>query len=819
MKIVSDHIMTNSEDDLSYAGAWYSASWVRSALAVILIYLLIVLFFRDLVFEGKIFAKSVSGDGAVATIFGRWGRGQLARGIYPLWNPYLFSGMPSFGSFQFNPNVYPLDWLKPVYTLLFLGGSFPRILFHHLLGGIFAYMMLRELDLDPETSFLGAVVFFFTPQEVILGPAAHGGKLFTIAYLPLIFMLTRKLLRRPDFLHTGLLALVLGLQLLALHTQIAYYGLMMIALYYFIDLFQHRKQRVWKDHLLRFCALAGAGVLALGLSAYLLWPVYEYSQFSIRGGTAVGGGVAYGYATDWSFHPLESLTLLIPSWYGFGSSTYWGYMPFTDHPYYMGLIPLLLAVVALIMRRRDKVVQVLALVGVLSLLVSFGKWFPIVHKALYTVLPFFAKFRIPAMILILLVVATAALAALGLQGLLRLEGEDRQKWARRLRISALIFGIIFLVALVGKSGIGPSYVSAAASRIAPRVSGNSAIAGALAREAYGLFWADLLRIMAVAGVGSLLLHFTLRDRIAGRTAVCILALLVTVDLWAVNNRLVETVPATERAREIQSNPYSDFLNSREGTFRILNSALEVPGNYWMAMGLEDVEGYSPAKLRIYEDLRGRNAIGTRSVLAMLNTRFILYTESLPEGEFERVFSEEGIHIYEYMGALGPAWLVGEVFRAGEDTEIINALLQGLDVSRRALTTERVEPVDEAAAASGTVRLMERDIHRLRYEVEADGPVLLVMSEIYYPAGWSATVDGTAARIHRVNHVLRAVRVEPAAGTRTSVVEMTFDPISVRGGRTISLVTLLIVVTMLGAGGWRSRRSLSGALGGGQVESS
>ena len=257
-------------------------SALLGAAAFAAIWLLLILFFRELVFGGRIFASS--GDSTPALIFERWGRAMLEQGVFPLWNPYVFSGMPSFGSLQFTPGVYPVTWLSPVYQLLFFGSGGVNILFHHLLGGWFAYLLLRDVDLEPETALLGAVVFFFSPQEIALGPAAHGGKLYTIAYLPLLVLLTRRFLRRPGVGVGALLAGTVGVQLLALHMQIAYYGMMLIGLYWIVDAVQHRADRDLKDHLVRFGGLAAAGALGLALSAYLLWPVYEYSQYSIRGG-------------------------------------------------------------------------------------------------------------------------------------------------------------------------------------------------------------------------------------------------------------------------------------------------------------------------------------------------------------------------------------------------------------------------------------------------------------------------------------------------------------------------------------------------------
>jgi hypothetical protein len=96
-------------------------------------------------------------------------------------------------------------------------------------------------------------------------------------------------------------------------------------------------------------------------------------------------------------------------------------------------------------------------------------------------------------------------------------------------------------------------------------------------------------------------------------------------------------------------------------------------------------------------------------------------------------------------------------------------------------------------------VLERGLHRLRYRVEAPGPVLLVLSEVWYPAGWRAEVEGEEVAIHRTDHVLRGIRLDPAASGGTAEVVLTFDPASVAWGRRLSLATLLVLVLMIGSG--------------------
>ena len=97
----------------------------------------------------------------------------------------------------------------------------------------------------------------------------------------------------------------------------------------------------------KFGIFSLACILGIGLSMLIYLPAIDYSEYSIRGGST-SGGANYEYATGWSFHPKEILTFFIPSAFGFGGQPYWGFMPFTDYPNYMGIIILLLALIGLL---------------------------------------------------------------------------------------------------------------------------------------------------------------------------------------------------------------------------------------------------------------------------------------------------------------------------------------------------------------------------------------------------------------------------------------------------------------------------------------
>ena len=148
--------------------------------------------------------------------------------------------------------------------------------------------------------------------------------------------------------------------------------------------------------------------------------------FSIRGG-GPSGGADYNYATSWSFSPKELLTFIIPSAFGFGGQTYWGNMPFTDYPNYMGIVILALAAIGFV-HRRDQLMWFLLGTSILAIFISFGKNMNIIYDLFYSFFPYFNKFRVPAMILILVQFNASVMAALGLNYLLTLHKQVIPRW-------------------------------------------------------------------------------------------------------------------------------------------------------------------------------------------------------------------------------------------------------------------------------------------------------------------------------------------------------------------------------------------------------
>jgi hypothetical protein len=201
--------------------------------AAIVLAVLVLAFFHDVMLEGKTF---VAPDASAPAGFVRVGEHALwQEHTYPLWNPLVFLGMPSFGSGAYNPLIYPPDWpLGLVQKVLPLPDQTWLVLYYFL-GALFLFLLAREWGANPEGALIGAAAFVFAPNLVAVGAHGHGSQLVDSAYTPLLLWLASRWMRRGGIRHLAWLALAGGFQLLRGHVQICFYTWLAVALYAAIE--------------------------------------------------------------------------------------------------------------------------------------------------------------------------------------------------------------------------------------------------------------------------------------------------------------------------------------------------------------------------------------------------------------------------------------------------------------------------------------------------------------------------------------------------------------------------------------------------------
>ncbi|OGF16483.1 MAG: hypothetical protein A2W00_12995 [Candidatus Eisenbacteria bacterium RBG_16_71_46] len=768
-----------------------------SGWAAVLLALLVVIFFHQVLLEGKTF---VAPDTTAPAGFVRMGEKALYQDhVYPLWNPYVFLGMPSFASGAYNPLIYPPDWPLALLQKVVPLPDMTWLLLYYFLGALFLFLLAREWGARPEGALLGAVAFVFAPNLVAVGSHGHGSQLVDSAYLPLLLWLATRWMRGGRVSDLAWLALAGGFQLLRGHVQICFYTWLAVGLYVAVEWGAAlRSPGTLLPRLARGAGIAAAAAVAFGLAGFYNLPLRDYAQHSIRGAGA-GGGVGMDYATQWSMAPYELPATVIPGWVGFGGRSYWGAMPFTDYPNaYIGMVAVVLALPAFL---AGGAVRIFALIlGALALLISFGSHFPL-YGFLYAHLPLFNKFRVPVMVILLFQLAAALGLAWGWSTVLAAGGtrtDASRRLGRLLVGTAVALGLMLVFGVLLQGAWRHAYEQAALSH-------RQAFSADLARIAFRGVSGDILRagVLGLIAIGAMVL--AARGRIAPSLASVAVLLLLLIELWPVSGRVMGPVigPVNTYGLETGRDDVVEFLEKAgpPGTFRVFPMD-EFQSNRFAGFGIASLGGYHAAKPRLFQDFLSDRMEDNLPWLRLLNVRYIIVQQPLSSvPPFAREIFRGSAIVYEHLLALPRATVVGSYRVVRPARAILDSVASGREDPAGVTNLETdpqltLGPVDGAQAA-----IESYDLNRVAVRVTTPGPALLRLADLWYP-DWRATVDGREAPVLRADYLLRAVPVP--AGEHRVVFE--FRSPAVRRGLLLSLASLALVLAAFGVDLVRRRRA-------------
>ena len=597
------------------------------------------------------------------------------------------------------------------------------------------------------------------------------------------------------------------------------------------------KSSRWPHFFIASALLLVLGVAGIATNAIKLLPTMEYTPYSMRGGSTAaseGGEGAKGldidYATAWSYGWEELPNMLIPNFNG-GSSAgavnpkhsetydllkqagqpnlkevaknlplYWGPQPFTAGPMYMGAITIFLFVLGLCVFKGKEKWWIVAST-VLAILLALGSHFLIFTKFFYNVAPLYNKFRTVSMALVVLQFTLPVLGFLTLDHIVR----DPQAAALFRQKGWMIAGGVtagFCLLCMIFPGIAGSFTGNVDAG-QPDV-----LVDALSADRRHLLVADatrsLLLILAAAGVLRWGLGVpksapeTFRThpemgRARRLTAVALISVLVLVDLGIVGKRYLNAddfVSPRSFQSQFNKRPVDEMiLADMDPSFRVLDLSVNVFNDSHPSYWHKNIGGYSPAKLQRYQEfiestLTGEiNQIykavsGAKTIeeaeaalpylpgLAQMNCRYIILDGEMPP--------------LKYRYAMGNAWFE-----------------QVLDGPGSVLPVEGADAVEEQPAYFQDVELTSYAPNELRYHYSCNISSKLIFSEVYYPVGWTLTVEDTGEiiPIELEGTLLRAAWVP--VGEHDLV--MRFDPPSYRIGETVSRATsILLILATLGA---------------------
>ncbi len=765
----------------------------QDLLCIGFLYLITLVLFRGIVFDNAAFADA--GDTATALSYAHAGdQIKEAEGVDVLWMPNFFSGMPTFGNVAYLPhNVNYLGTAaSKIFNVLYLNAKWGWIIVHYLLGGIFMFFLMRVWKFSHAIALFAAITFMLSPNAIGLAGEGHGSKLIALMYLPIMVLLTHVLLERRDLLSFGLLSAAIGTLLFANHMQIVYYVFIVLGMYLLYTVimdFKNDKLLVAKKTAL----FAGALLIGLCISSYVYLSVYEYTTYSIRGGGTAGstGGLTYEYATNWSWNPWETINFLIPSFFGFQSPYYWGTMPFHTTTEYIGIIPILLAAIALAYK-RNRMTLFFAFLTLIIFLMSFGKHFSVFYNLLFQYLPFFNKFRIPSMILHLVPFTVGVLAAYGMSFLLeKSRTAEIEKLKKGLLYVAGGLAALMIIGFLFKSSIfetlsGSMFSREGELRELQQQYGQQAaqIIPQLKQMRFDFLWKDYVKFVFLFGASAATIIAFLNKKIGDTTFSAALIAILLIDLVIVDTKFINPKPAQALEQNFQPDATILFLKQQPGLFRV--APLPVGGalfmdNTFAYHGLHSIGGYSPAKLKIYQTMLD-SCIGqgpdpsfplNMNILNMLNAKYIVGQFQLPEDRFQLVNVDQATKKATYLNrtVLPRAFFVKHVDVAKNQTEVFGTLNSaGFNAGEKALI-EKALPQEITAPDSASAEITDYKSREIAIKAFTSSQALLVLSEVYYPAGWKAYVDGNETEIFKTNYILRSIVVP--AGKHDVVFK--FDP--------------------------------------------
>lgn len=733
---------------------------------------------------------------------------------FALYNPYIFNGMPSYH--RIGPKAWSVD-----IVLQFLSGEvFSKEYVYYLLGAIGMLILLTQLGLSPFVALIGVLIFVLVPHFQALWSVGHMAKFRAIMYLPWVILAFRYLTQTKSLLSAALFALAFGLQIRTQHYQIIFYtGLMILAIA--IEPFLRSLiEKKYQD----FGKLLGLAVLAGGLAvlsaAQPIFLANEYLPYSKRGKTTAditdtksvageqGSGVSSTYATQWSTHPSELKTWIIPRALGGTSGEvydgkkfphldgkaipgYWGHMPFTQSYEYFGVISCLLALLGIwFLMRRNKFMMALGLISVFFILLSFGRHFQGFYDIFFNNVPYFNKFRAPMMSVTMIYFVVGLFAAMGLNHILyNLRDKDR------LSVLYVVLGFMALLLILYVSGISASFTKPSGENYKPE----EMIVISQIREE--MFSRDAIRSILLAGLAGGIVLLAAWRKIKPGLSLAIIAVLILIDLIGVQQRQeIDYVDLDKLAREnFTATSTDNVILQDKDVFRVFPVGKLFGDNRWIYHH-SSIGGYSPIKPYAIEEVIENSLYNgweenfpvNWNVLRMLNVKYVILNGDFRHPLLEPVNRDQanGLSTFRFKDWKQRAFFVDNYEVIPDEIQRLNRLnQQDLNTSYTALL--ETEPNTEVFAPdSSRVDVIRETLLKREFVVFTDKSALLVLSENYYPPGWHITMDGVKVdKVYRADHTIQAIVVP--AGEHQILME--FHPDSFYTYMKVSWIAMILIL--------------------------
>jgi hypothetical protein len=690
------------------------------------------------------------------------------------------------------------------------------------------YALLLIFRVDPWLSVAGAIGYGFSSFFFLILAAGHNTQAIALAYIaPMTGAIYYSY--RYDAIKGALLtAFLLALEILSNHPQITYYSGICLLIFLITEFIFSVRNRTLKNFFRTSAILIIPVILAIGINFASLYTFYEYGKYSIRGKSDLThesdnatSGLNKNYILYWSYGIDETFNLLVPNFKG-GSSApfdrnsetfrvlrqnnqpqaisqiqkYWGTQPGTDGPHYVGAIMFFLFVLGLIIIKGPEKWWLLVATA-LSVMLAWGKNFMPLSNLFIDYFPGYNKFRAVTMTL---VIAQFCIPLLGILALRDIFNGSilKKEMLKGIKIAAGITGGI-LILFILSPGIAGSFLGPNETDYYP-----GWLTSALIADRKELLRSDAFRslIFILLATGTIL--GLIYNKLTRQYFLILITLLIIIDMWPVDRRYLNAErfenPAIFR-KTFTPTKADSFILQDKSYHRVLNLSVSTfndnsPTSYFH----KSIGGYHGAKIRRYQELIDSAIMRDLMLFRELSKTAKTFDDFLPAFNHTNTLNMLNVKyvIIEPAStplinpkALGNAWFAEKPVWADNANAEISAINRFnpsreavIDVRFRDMVKNSSYPLSE----NDTIYLVSYKPDELIYKYSCRGEKLAVFSEIYYPAGWEAFIDGKRTGYFRTDYVLRGM-ILPEGDHE---IRFVFRPASYATGNKISLASSLIL---------------------------
>ncbi len=663
----------------------------------------------------------------------------------PIWNPYVFSGMPFLNDIQ-SQVFYPLNYLF-LFLNLFLKLTYYQVelivLSHIFLIFLFSFILFKSLKIDEKIAFLSSLFLtfssFVTLRTIQLGPLA----VFT--YFPIITYFFFKFLKEDKISKNAIYGgIIFGISFFAGYPQFSLFLIYNLLLYFLLNILINKKFNYFQ-----FINLFIFFLVGFLIAMIQFYPSYKYLPFTVR------KRLTFEEASDGSLSFLQLINIFIPKFFGSvsgeGTDTifYWLY-PYGHYYWetgiYLGILPFFLSIYGLVYSKR-KEKYLFFIPAILSLLFAFGKNF-FLYNLLFNILPGLKQFRFPSRFLAIYTFNMVILSAFGIEALLK--ERERKNFYKFLILFAFFSILLFLFF---KEKIPDRFY----------------------KNCENQFFIYLLFLILTIFI------FFIRTKKIIPYLVAI-GLIGYFDLFIFGNKFSKSpisdedyYPYTSLVRELQKEREKEFfrINSREDSYMILKRN---EGCLWK---LELLEGYTPLNLHNFATFHIKKDRKNQ----LLNVKYEIKVD------------KEKMELIKRENYLERARLYYDYVVINDDNEILKVLDSDTFNIYEKLILKKVIPnfnkVTEKEKIRNSIKILKYDIDEILIEAETNYPAILLLSEIYYPE-WEVTVDNKKEEVYEANYLLRAVPI----GEGKHLVKFYYNKKNILIGLSLTVITLILAISLL-----------------------